>query len=406
MTIIADDLTGALDTAVQFSKKGAATVVIADTADMRGFSDCPKNYDVVAINTKSRHLPPKKAAEAVRSAVRLAMCFGGGAGGLSYYKKIDSTLRGNVGAELEALLDICGGGELMLVPSYCKLGRTVRGGRLYVDNVPVNETAFGKDPLNPVTKSDITEIIAGQTDIPVIPQKNPADLPPARSESKGERKIYLFDAETDGDIQKIGEQLAARNRTGITAGSAGFAEFLSDTPPFFRQRPKEPKFAFPMLTVCGSLHEASRRQTEYAAGLGYRVIGIDFETTGGHALEWAKEQAIESLKKGDKTIIQTNPGGSLDSSDIPEALGCFVKSVIDGSQISSLAIFGGDTTAGILKIMGIVCLEPLLEVVPGVVLSKTVNSPYNLNLITKAGGFGGEDLLEKIERIASRLNRN
>ena len=392
LIIISDDLTGALDTAVQFAKKGAATVVMTD---MRKLSDIPNNYDVITVNTESRHLSAEKAADAVRFAADL----GGGLGVKYYYKKIDSTLRGNVGAELEALLDACESDninehELMLIPSYCKLGRTIKDGRLYVNGVPLHETAFNKDPLNPMNKSGIADIIAKQSNIPVVPIKNLADLPFADKN----KKIYLFDAETDEDIYEIGEYLMSKNRINITAGSAGFAEFLSDLPVFPKRCAENLKFNLPMLTVCGSLNEVSRRQAEYAAGLGHHnhIIGIDIETPDVCALKHSKDQAVDFLKKGDNVIIKTNPPDNLRPLNISDNLGHFVKSVIDESSISTLTVFGGDTCAGILNNLGIFCLEPLKEIMPGVALSKTVNSGCNLNLITKAGGFGGDDLIEKI----------
>lgn len=405
MLIIADDLTGSLDTATHFADKQVSTAVITDIDNLKYFLD---KYDVLAVSTESRHKTALEAAKAVRTATECGVS----AGIRYYYKKIDSTFRGNIGAELEALLDTYGNSELMLIPSFCKMGRTVSDGRLYVNAVPVSETAFSKDPLDPVKKDSITDIIREQTDIPVHLIKNAFDL----SSAGEERRIYLFDAETEEDLYKIGELLARQRRIGITAGSAGFAGYLSDMPVFEKRMGEGTKTIFPMLTVCGSRNEVSRRQIGYAEGLGQHIIGIDLESIEGcvnpytPSIKLAITQAVDFLKDGKNVIIKTIPSNILtleatgteikkESLNIAIALGSISKNIIDQSGISTLMIFGGDTVSGILNSFGIICVEPLKEIIPGVSLSKTVNQRYHLQLITKAGGFGGDDLIEKVMKF-------
>src|SRR5678816_2652134 len=104
---IADDLTGANDAGVQFAAAGIRSVVFAN----HHLERLPRDYPVVVINTESRHLAPAQAVERVRKIGLMGMA----AGVRCLYKKTDSTLRGNIGAELEALLSATGAAGIPFV---------------------------------------------------------------------------------------------------------------------------------------------------------------------------------------------------------------------------------------------------------------------------------------------------
>src|SRR5262249_51939907 len=118
--VIADDLTGANDAGVQFAAAGIRSLVFANDH----LAKLPENYPAVVINTESRHIPASQAAERVRKIGLMGMR----AGVRCFYKKTDSTLRGNIGAELEALLSAAGVAGIPFVPALPDLGRTTRDG--------------------------------------------------------------------------------------------------------------------------------------------------------------------------------------------------------------------------------------------------------------------------------------
>ena len=142
LLIIADDFTGALDTGVQFAAYGAATrVMVKDQVD---FASC--DAQVLVVDTETRHLPPEKAYQIVEELTRAAC-----RAGIRYiYKKTDSALRGNIGAELAAVLQASNNRQLPFLPAFPQNGRTTRDGIHYVDGVPVTESPFGVDPFEPV----------------------------------------------------------------------------------------------------------------------------------------------------------------------------------------------------------------------------------------------------------------
>jgi uncharacterized protein YgbK (DUF1537 family) len=212
---IADDATGALEVGATLAKLGVPARVIFDPA-------APLADHVTIFDTESRHLPDEEAAERVRQIARRAEP------NSPIYKKIDSTLRGPIAAELAALAEIFPDRPIALIPAYPALGRTVRQGRVYVHGVPLEQTAFARDPRLPVHSSEIAGAI---------------------------------DAETDADLDRIAASLHPAT---IVAGSGGFVSLwakLSGLPT--GAPPPLPKLNS-WLLVCGSRHPMSLEQAESA----------------------------------------------------------------------------------------------------------------------------------------------
>ena len=153
--IVADDLTGAMDTAGAFASRGFdTTVVVSSEAPADGYDS-----RVLCFNTHSRNLPAHGAAEQVGRATNLLMKLGYN----RLYKKIDSTMRGQVGAELIAIRNVSGARYAFVCPAFPLTGRTVRQGNLYVGDSPVASTPAGLDALNQVDTASIVELLKHQT---------------------------------------------------------------------------------------------------------------------------------------------------------------------------------------------------------------------------------------------------
>ena len=112
LLMIADDFTGALDTGVQFAASGVQTrVIVGGDVDLAARGE---DVQVLVIDAETRHLPPERAYAVVEKLVRQAEALG-----VQYiYKKTDSALRGNIGAELTALLRASGQKQLPFLPAY------------------------------------------------------------------------------------------------------------------------------------------------------------------------------------------------------------------------------------------------------------------------------------------------
>src|SRR4051812_25271798 len=140
--VLADDLTGALESGAAFAQRGIEGQVALLKAPQIA-------KRVLVVDTETRHVAASEAASCVTE-------FAGGAKARLIYKKTDSTLRGNIRAELDALSVR---GPVLYVPAYPQLGRTLRHGCLHVHDVPVEQTAFALDPIHPVLHGNIAVLL-------------------------------------------------------------------------------------------------------------------------------------------------------------------------------------------------------------------------------------------------------
>ncbi len=370
LLIIADDLTGANDTGVQFAKQSIDVLVsIRHDQNWQAFAhDC----QVLVVNTESRHLNSDEAFQRVYDVARQ----GAQLGISQFYKKTDSTLRGNLGSELAALLEATNESELFFAPAYPKLKRTTRHGLHFVDGVPLHQSSFAIDPLNPIHEASIPIIIAQQTGLAVAPFESLATATSAAA-------IYVVDAETDEELRIVARLLHHKK---LLAGSAGLAEFLPATMKLQTAPVMPPTLSLPMLLVNGSLHEASLSQVVHAAQHGWTVIEATPETNAA--------QIVAALRTKHRLVITTSL--NLVSAQFTQRLAMLVAQILDQIFLPAIAVFGGDTLAAIAEARGWTAFRPRTEFLPGVPLVQVCGED-DLILLTKAGGFGSVDLIAKIQ---------
>jgi uncharacterized protein YgbK (DUF1537 family) len=407
--ILADDFTGALDTGVRLAAAGVAVHVVVHRRSgtlMRPPRIPSCREPVIVVDTESRHGRPAEAARRVRGWVRSArrerVAF--------LYKKTDSTLRGNVGAELSALLLSSGEDDLYFVPALPAAGRTTVGGVAFLNGVPLHLAGPVRDPNDPVTRSEVSAIIAKQTDVVVENVPRGSDPPPPEDHGK---RILVFDAETDADLEDVGRRIKSAGIPRATAGCSGFASVLPqllDLPcssmPAVRLDP-------PMLVVCGSLAEVSLAQVGRAEAGGFPSFMPDCEflAAGGRRRTLTRGLArgiADALVSQGAAILKTASLGSgeqhgrVDPRAVPRALGAVAREVATMVRPSTLVLFGGDTAFGVVEALGIRSVQPLREISQGVVVSRAENSGKEIGLVTKAGGFGPPDILLRIRETLGK----
>ena len=151
--IIADDLTGANDTALQFFLKGSNTEILLN------YNDELQNHINVgtwAISTESRNIDKNDAAKVVYD---IANTFKEKLNVEHFYKKIDSTLRGNITYEIFAALEATGKEAAVVVPAYVQEGRITIGGYQLLKGVPIERTDAARDPGAPIYESYVPDIL-------------------------------------------------------------------------------------------------------------------------------------------------------------------------------------------------------------------------------------------------------
>ena len=416
LVIIADDLTGALDTGVQFSKKNMSVIV---TTDLNfNFEEFSKEIDVIVIDTESRHIPNDEAKKRVKSVLskldKEKIKF--------FYKKTDSTLRGNIGSEIEGFMEGLNINEVSFIPAFPLSKRTVKDGILYVDNIKLAETQFAMDILNPVTDSFIPDIINKQSKIKVEIKDINEDF---ASQNTKDKNIYIFDSENMDEMENIGKVLHNKNRLYYTVGNAGFAEVLTH---YIKSDTKKEDIILEddrILFVCGSVNITSLKQCKYAEKIGYYsnslkfsdIILEDYKNCNNYISD--KEYLKEKINNNKKFLLRTSDSEDVIkkaveytkknnismenlTSNIANSTGQLVSDLIKEQNIKNLIIFGGDTLMGILKNIGCHYIIPISEIFPGVVFTKAVGKNSVVNVITKAGGFGEENIIEKVNEFLEK----
>ena len=387
LLIIADDLTGALDTGVQFAQLGISVQVCSDPAHV------PQNTaeDVLVINSHTRHLHPQEAYHVVYDIIS------GFSGRVQYvYKKTDSALRGCVGAELTAAakaLDT----SVAFVPALPKLGRTTVNATQYINGIELAKSEFGMDPLEPMRNSYIPDIISEQSDIPCHVGGPISRIP----------EIYIYDASTDEDIMNIAASLVQGGAV-LFAGCAGLAGALARLLPFDRRQTVQPVKTASFGVVCGSLNPTTSAQVEYAAGREFSVLSIDaeeflradFKSSEQRAHAYARMMEISSEKlpfvlKAGGTAITGGNAGEL----IADGMGCMAKEMLPVLEGYTLLITGGDTLMAFIKHCGYPALRIAKELSSGVVCLLAEIEGKNVQLVSKSGGFGGPELFDQLYKM-------
>ncbi len=375
VAIVADDLTGAFDAAAPFAAHGMATAVATTPAalDLVG-----TDIEVVSLSTASRHLG---AAEAT-AAVRVASTAVAKLSPRLWFKKIDSTLRGNVAAELVAELAASGRQELVVASAIPAQGRTVVGGKVHVNGVPLEQTEFVHDAVSAASSQPLAAQLAAADPSLVCQVVN--SEPPA-----GGRGAWIADAADDADLADIAEWAMRRADTALLAGAAGLGNAIAGAlAPAAVSMPLPGPVAGPILTVLGSRAAVGRRQAKFLLARG------DCE-------DWlapAGRFDPESLGAGTGDALLHVPSGENDppAEDVAAALGASVAAVMERRRFGTLLLTGGDTAAAVLAALGTPLVTLIGEVAPGVPLSRLCYRGCTLWLVTKAGGFGSEDLFARL----------
>jgi len=156
--IIADDLTGANDTALQFHLRGSNTQILLD---YEAYLQNIKNAQTWAISTETRNLTPDVAYNKVKLATKTLV---EKLNLENFYKKIDSTLRGNIAIETLAMLEVLKWDAAIIIPAFPSEGRITVGGYHLLKGVPIERTELARDVHSPIFESHIPSLLRSQLD--------------------------------------------------------------------------------------------------------------------------------------------------------------------------------------------------------------------------------------------------
>ncbi|MFE1245850.1 four-carbon acid sugar kinase family protein [Fictibacillus sp. NPDC058756] len=428
IAVIADDLTGANATGVLLTKQGFSTATILDDSNVKGY-----NYDAICLDTDSRYIRKEIAYERVKRAVnRMASL-----GAELFSKRIDSTVRGNIGAEIDAMLDALSEESVaIVVPSYPNSGRTAVGGYLLVNGVPVQETDVAKDPQNPLKQSNVLKIISDQSryavdhiELSLVLKGKEALSTELESRMKNGKKIIVIDAITDDQIKLIAETMGSFNHSFIPVDPGPLTScYVKEK---YKKRNTSPK----IIVSVGSCTNVIGKQLNHlirtmnvkpVVVVPEKLISLDMEVRTAE-LSRAVQEGLRRTKNEDITLVTTyqadkqlldlktlakEQGTSEESlaKRITDGLALITQKIIQGSEtvISGCFSSGGDVTASICAAGKTYGIQLLDEVFPLAAYGRLIGGYLDgLPIITKGGLVGEDDAITRsVQYLIQQVNNH
>lgn len=401
--VIADDLTGANASAVLLKKVGLSPcTILAKTGEF--FAEMGE-YNALICSTGSRNLEADEAYERVKARMNLENA----PKPELLTKRIDSTMRGNIGKEIDAVLDSLEPDYVMMtVPSFPDAGRIVRGGSLYVHGTRLEQTEAALDPKKPVSCSDVRCIIAEKSQyrtaligLDEIRAGNRELLRTIKNRIRDGAKIILFDGETNLDLQLIANTLVGSDLK--------FA--VADPGPFTQQVVKAKRGKESIFLLVGSINPVTTEQINRF----WREYGTDTTVVVSTRL-LSEEGSIREaeIQKTIEACITIYRSGTLAAvigdgifpdrrMDLTEACSDYVNDasaeiteqvVKQVKRIQRFYLSGGDIALTVLERMGAAGFVPLEEVAPLAVYGRVTGGLMEgCSVITKGGMAGDPDAM-------------
>ena len=405
--IIADDFTGAGDSSIYFCHAGY-TVFLPFSLNSESI---PEDTAVLAINTESRLLNEKDAYAKVCLFIEKCREIGVHA----FYKKIDSTLRGNIASEVNAVMDTADYKAAVICPAAPSLGRTVLNGQCLINNQTIKETESSKDHLNPVNSAYIRDLF------PSVEDKSVHHFSIAEVE-KGSSYLnesvnrllesgithIICDAETHEHLMDIASLF--KDERLLPVGAAGLAKAISSTWEMqVSPDSKAVSSSGQILILSGSKMDVSRKQISKLSQ--ERTISIR-EIPVNAVIDGDKD-ALDRFQKDLGTLNTDHPivfiPSDCDREESPEEIKINSENIADfmadsaslicrERDIPVMVIIGGHTTHKTITKMNAHGVLYKGEVIPGTPYGELIDDSgaSSLFLVTKSGSFGDEDALINI----------
>jgi D-threonate/D-erythronate kinase len=420
LVILADDLSGAADCAVPFVRFGLPTEVFLQPELAKG-AEAP----VISVDLNSRELAPGQAVQATSRAFTLIPS----APRTVWYRKIDSTLRGNIGPDVLASVRRLRDKRIIFcAPAFPNTGRTTVNGEVFVNGLPLESS--GVHHRSPKSLAELfAEVGLPARLVPLdVIRGGPANLL-NHLKQNSRVTVAILDAETNEDLSVIAQTGLQIREELIFVGSAGLTHQIAAL--FEREYGVQDKSEIgkrlrlpdkPILIVIGSKSPVSRGQCEHVIDQGEvdvlrakisalesgdgTIVGavtralvnrrdllittelpesINEATVGLHSPSKPDEDGSEAPSKAADGVGLASEARSISGEGLMRNLGSILSPFLD--HFSAVILTGGETARGVLTQSGIGRLSMLDEIEPGVTLSESLSKP-RIPIIMKAGAFG------------------
>lgn len=427
--VISDDLTGTNGTGVLLAKLGLMAVTIFNTEQLDEFMD----NTAVGVDTDSRYILPEEAKQRITKTVR---DFGNWNVDI-LCKRIDSTFRGNIGQEIDGILESNQNAVGIVVPTYPDLKRITVGGYLLINDIPLQETDVKDDPIRPLSKSYLPYLLKRQTKskIGLIQlDKVCQGFESIRQEicRKAEKgyRIIICDAITGDHIREIAKAMAEVKNYMLFPADPGpltscyigecirKAGISFDAPDAETAPSKKSGYTYDrkVLAVIGSVTSLTQKQLQHLVNeMGVMPIRVDpgrliSNLEKNHEIGRVVAEGLRNADNASVVLITTcgEAGTKLDlkrismeegstadkiADRITEGLGEISYQILKGSgnHIKRCFFSGGDVTAAFCKAAKVEGIRLMDEVMPLIAHGRVSGKIFNgVHLVTKGGLVGKE----------------
>ncbi len=356
--VIADDLTGAAELGAVGRRHGWRAELVRN-------GEPSGQADLVCVDTDSRSCDAAAAARRAALAARML----GAAGAEWIYKKVDSVLRGQVTAEVEAVMRQLGLNRALLLPANPSLGRTIQDGHYFVRGRPINKTEFARDPEYPRRSSQVVRLLAAPDSFLLRVVNGDRSLTPGA--------IVIGEAATPADVQSWA---ACWDASVLPAGGSEFFNALlaGRTPPRPAAEPAtEPAASVPLgreFFISGTSTQSARqfvqgekRRKTPVFSLPHELIwGAEFTPAAAAAVA---QRVVDGFEHHSRVILAVGLPKVRDvavARQLSKSLVCVAGEVLRRVLITRVYAEGGATAAELVRCMGWSRLTVLRELAPGV----------------------------------------
>lgn len=410
--VIADDLTGSNATCSLFKKIGLRA---ASILKLQG--DINYDVDVISYSTASRGLDKEEAYKKVSEAIKILK----NKDVLVYNKRIDSTLRGNIGTEINAMLDNLEDDRIaVVIPSYPDSGRIVVNKTMLVNGVLLENSDAGKDPKTPIKTSCVESLIQkgikySSTYFTLSDIEQPIEeIVKKIQEAIKKSRVLIFDAVNNEDIIKISKAIIHSDINIITVDPGPFTLYYS------KELQKKNHLEKKILMVIGSVTATTKKQIEYILQE-EDIFLVKMKVEDFFEKETCLkeiERVIAYIKKGiasyDLFLVTTSPIGDEKKADLQKLAEnlnttveeiskiiantlteTVVKILKETEKFEGVYSSGGDITIALLEKLKAIGVEIREEVIPLAAYGRLIGGDFpNLKLVSKGGMVGDEKTIK------------
>ena len=410
--VIADDLTGSNATCSLFKKIGLRAASILKLQGDRNY-----DVDVISYSTASRGLNKEEAYKKVSEAIKILKS----QDILVYNKRIDSTLRGNIGVEINAMLDNLENDRIaVVVPAYPDSGRIVVNKTMLVNGVLLENSDAGKDPKTPIKTSCVENLVQkdikySSTYFTLSDIVQPIEeIAKKIQEAIKKSRILIFDAVNNEDIIKISKAIIQSEINIVTVDPGPFTLYYS------RELQKKNHLEKKILMVIGSVTPTTKKQIEYILQE-EDIFLVKMKVEDFFEKETCLkeiERVISFIKKGiasyDLFLVTTSPIGDEKKADLQKLAEnlnttveeiskiiantlteTVVKILKETEKFEGVYSSGGDITIALLEKVKAIGVEIREEVIPLAAYGRIIGGDFpNLKLVSKGGMVGDEKTIK------------